>query len=160
MIVVIWGVAGSGKTTIARALGQHLGWAWFDADDYHPEANVAKMAAGVALSDAARQPWLQRLRALIDDYADQTHAVLACSALQMAYRQTLGFGQAHVRSVLLNGSPALIAQRLQQRQAHFMPASLLSSQFDLLQPQHDGLTLDVGQNPDDLVEQISDWLTD
>ncbi|NCF43219.1 MAG: gluconokinase [Proteobacteria bacterium] len=160
MIVVIWGVTGSGKTTIARALGQHLGWAWFDADDYHPKANLAKMAAGVALNDADRQPWLQRLSTLIDDYAGQKNALLACSALQMSYRKTLGFGQDHVRSVLLNGNPALIAQRLQQRQHHFMPASLLDSQFDLLQPQHDGLTLDIGQKPDDLVAQISDWLTD
>ena len=158
MIVVVWGVAGCGKSTVAIELARRLCCEMFDADDFHPESNIKKMAAGRPLNDRDRQPWLTDLRRLVDQYhADET-AVLACSALTVSYRQTLGFEQSYVRSVLLTGDYELIANRLGHRHNHFMPADLLRSQFETLDTAHSGLTLDVRPTSAELVDEIMRWL--
>jgi len=154
MIIIIWGVTGSGKTTISRALGNSLRCPVFDADNFHPEKNIRKMRAGMPLNDEDRYPWLQRLRVLVDSYTDEDVAVLACSALKASYRKMLGFGQPHVRSFLLFGSDTLIAERLARRDNHFMPSSLLPSQMQLLELEHGGLTLNAERTPEQLVSQI------
>ena len=158
MIIVVWGVSGCGKTTIALELARRLGCEAFDADDFHPESNIKKMAAGRPLNDRDRQPWLADLRRLVDQYQTDKTAVLACSALKASYRRTLGFEQAYVRSVLLTGDYALIADRLRHRQGHFMPSDLLRSQFELLETSHTGLTLDVSPTAAELVDDIMHWL--
>lgn len=158
MIIIVWGVAGSGKTTIGKALAAKMSCCFFDADDYHPTANIEKMSGGQPLTDADRLPWLNKLRELVDAHEDSKDAVLACSALRASYRGILGFGLPHVHSVLLDGSKTIVASRLAARTDHFMPAALLDSQFELLDGEHDGLTLSVEQAPEDLVQAITQWL--
>ena len=158
MMIIVWGVAGSGKTTIGKALATKMTWSFFDADDYHPLANIEKMSGGRPLTDADRLPWLNKLRELVDAHKDSKGAVLACSALRASYRGILGFGLHHVRSVLLDGSKTIIASRLLARTDHFMPLTLLDSQLELLDREHDGLTLSIEQAPEDLVQAITQWL--
>ena len=158
MIIIVWGVAESGKTTIAKALAAKMSCCFLDADDYHPTANIEKMSAGQPLTDADRLPWLIKLRELVDAHEDSKDAVLACSALRASYRGILGFGLPHVHSVLLDGSKTIVASRLAARTDHFMPSALLDSQFELLDREHDGLTLSVEQAPEDLVQAITQWL--
>jgi gluconokinase len=137
------GVCGSGKTAVGEALAGALGWPFFDADDFHPPANVAKMAAGQPLDDADRWPWLDRLaeemRAIL---ARGGHAVLACSALKRAYRDRLQRA-GDVRIVYLKGDEATIAARLAARRHKYMPASLLPSQFAALEEPGDALVVDI-----------------
>jgi gluconokinase len=143
--IVVMGVSGSGKTTLGTALAKELHWTFADADDYHPPANVQKMARGEALTDANREPWLQRLRALIEQHLlEQQPLVLACSALKASYRQTLTANLEGVKVVFLNGSRELIAGRMKSRE-HFMPASLLESQLNTLEPPENAIVLDIGQ---------------
>ena len=158
MIIIVWGVAGSGKTTIGKALAAKMSCCFFDADDYHPTANIEKMSGGRPLTDADRLPWLNKLRELVDAHEESKDAVLACSALRTSYRGILGFGLPHVRSVLLDGSKTIVASRLLARTDHFMPSALLDSQFELLDREHDGLTLSIEQAPEDLVQAITQWL--
>lgn len=136
--VIVMGVSGSGKTTTGRALAAALGWPFYDADDYHPADNVAKMAAGRPLTDADRSPWLEALHRLIAGRpAENQSLVLACSALKKAYRDQLRAGNEGVVFVYLHGDYELIAGRMQAREAHFMPADLLRSQFAALEePEH------------------------
>ena len=158
MSIIVWGVAGSGKTTIGKALAARMSCCFFDADDYHPTANIEKMSGGQPLTDADRLPWLNKLRELVDAHEDSKDAVLACSALRASYRGILGFGLPHVRSVLLDGSKTIVASRLLARTDHFMPSALLGSQLELLDREHDGLTLSIEQTPEDLVQAITQWL--
>ena len=158
MIIIVWGVAGSGKTTIGKTLAAEMTCSFFDADDYHPPTNIEKMSGGQPLTDADRLPWLKKLRELVDAHEDSKGAVLACSALRASYRSILGFGLPHVRSVLLDGSKTIIARRLLARTDHFMPTTLLDSQFELLDREHEGLTLSIEQAPEDLVQAITEWL--
>lgn len=158
MIVIVWGVAGSGKTTVGKALAAGMSCPYFDADDFHPAANIKKMAGGQPLTDVDRLPWLKQLREIVDAHDGCKKAVLACSALTFYYRSILGFGLPHVRSVLLDGPESLIASRLKMRKNHFMPTSLLRSQIALLEPEHDGLTLNIEQAPSTLVQTILHWL--
>lgn len=134
-MVVVMGVSSSGKSTIGEALAARLGAPFLDADGWHPEANVQKMRAGIALTDADRWPWLARYgRALAAAAGEAGIAVGACSALRRAYRDHL-VAQAGepILFVHLDGDRELIASRIAQRQHHYMPASLLESQFDLLE---------------------------
>jgi len=143
VIVVVMGVSGSGKSAVGQALATDLGWPFFDADDFHPEANVAKMAAGTPLTDADRWPWLDRLAAemaAIDGRGQ--HAVLACSALRQAYRDRISRA-VPVRFVHLAGDRDTIAARLSARKDHYMPPSLLASQLATLEPPHDAIVVDV-----------------
>ncbi|HET7672121.1 MAG TPA: gluconokinase [Burkholderiales bacterium] len=142
MIVVVMGVSGVGKTTIGRLVAERLGWRFIDADDHHPAANVAKMAAGIPLQDSDRWPWLDRLNEILRQERD---AVLACSALKESYRQRLLAGIADPRVVFLEGDKALIASRLAARKHRYMPAALLDSQLAALEPPARAIRVDVAQ---------------
>ena len=133
--LIVIGMSGSGKSTIASSLAERLDWTFEDADRFHPASNVAKMAAGHPLTDEDRWPWLQAIADEIDRVCRAGgHVVIACSALKRAYRDLLVHGRADVRMVFLKGTQALIADRLAQRKGHFMPAGLLDSQFKTLEP--------------------------
>ena len=133
--LIVMGVSGSGKSTIAAALAERLGWTFEDGDRFHPASNVAKMSAGHPLTDDDRWPWLQAIADEIDRVCNAGgHIVMACSALKRAYREILVHGRGDVRIVFLNGSRTLIADRLARRKEHFMPPGLLDSQFKTLEP--------------------------
>jgi gluconokinase len=157
VIVLVCGVAGVGKTTIGRLLAQELAWEFYDADDFHPAANIEKMKAGIPLTDEDRRPWLDRLRQLVKrSLAAHENAVVACSALKRAYRERLRVNE-EVQIVFLRASRARVSEHLQQRRGHFMPAALLGSQFtDLEEPQPDEhvLTVDVEGSPHDVTSLI------
>jgi gluconokinase len=152
VIAVLMGVSGAGKTTLGDALARRLGWRFIDADDYHPAANVAKMAAGQPLEDQDRFPWLDRLNDLLKS---EKNAVLACSALKERYRQRLAAGVASVKWIYLKGEPELIRRRLKERRHRYMPASLLDSQFAALEPPADAVTIDVSDSVDACVARIA-----
>jgi gluconokinase len=133
VVLAVMGVSGSGKTTVGALLAGDLGWPYADADSFHPEANVAKMAAGHPLDDADRAPWLAAIAAWIDQrIARREASVVTCSALKRRYRDTLR--RPEVQFVYLQGSEPLIAQRLAARHGHFFRAELLASQFADLEP--------------------------
>ena len=134
--LIVMGVSGSGKSTIAEALAERLGWRYEDGDSFHPASNVAKMSAGHPLTDEDRWPWLHAIADEIDRVCDgrRAHVVIACSALKRAYRDMLVHGRDDVRIVFLDGTQELIADRLAQRKGHFMPPGLLTSQFKTLEP--------------------------
>ena len=143
MIVVVMGVSGSGKSVVGQALATDLGWPFFDADDFHPEANVAKMAAGTPLTDADRWPWLDRLTAEMKAIEGRgADAVLACSALRQAYRDRISRA-GDVRYVHLSGDHDTIAMRLAGRKNHYMPPTLLASQLATLEAPTDAIVIDV-----------------
>jgi gluconokinase len=147
MIVVLMGVSGSGKTKVGKALAADLGWPFLDADDYHPEANVAKMTAGTPLTDADRWPWLDRVATEMGAVLVRGgHAVLACSALKQAYRDRLAScarAPDDVRFVYLKGDYETIAPRVARRTHRYMPACLLASQFATLEEPKDAIVVDV-----------------
>ena len=156
MVIVIMGVSGAGKTTVGRALADALSADFAEGDTYHPPENVAKMASGTPLDDADRLPWLNALSREIGTWLDAGRTVvLACSALKRRYRDILreGHGGA-VRFVYLKGDGPLIQGRLDERRDHFMPASLLMSQFDALEEPRDAIWIDVAESPDDIVPRI------
>lgn len=153
---LIMGVAGCGKTTVGRALAARLGWAFFDADDYHPPENIAKMSAGIPLTDEDRAGWLARLHQLIMECLINDHpAVLACSALKETYRQVLLEGSSGVQVVYLRADYDLCYRRLSGRSGHYMPVSLLASQFDTLEEPADALVVDAGLNVEEIMDQIT-----
>jgi len=152
VIAVVMGVSGAGKTAIGEALARELGWRFIDADDYHPEANVAKMAAGQALDDEDRWPWLDRLNTVLKE---ERQAVLACSALKERYRARLARGIGDVEWIYLKGDFDLIRSRLAQRRHRYMPASLLESQFAALEPPAQAITIDVEADVPTCVAQIA-----
>ena len=136
--LIVMGVSGSGKSTVGEALAQRLGWRFEDGDKFHPASNVAKMHAGIPLTDDDRWPWLKAIADEIDrGCAVGSPAIIACSALKRAYRDVLVHGRNDVRFVYLRGDQALIARRLALRKGHFMPPGLLTSQFQTLQPPTD-----------------------
>ena len=154
--VVLMGVTGCGKTTVGRLLEDRLGWPFLDGDDFHPEANVARMAAGIPLRDEDRWPWLRRLSDEIGRRLDAGRScVLGCSALKEAYREVLREGRAEsVRFVHLSGSEALIAGRLSERVHRYMPAGLLRSQFEALEPPLDAVLVDVSGTPEEAASAV------
>ncbi|HEY5412696.1 MAG TPA: gluconokinase [Caulobacteraceae bacterium] len=134
-VLVVMGVSGSGKTTIARPVAERLGWTFQEGDDLHPAANIAKMASGHPLTDADRAPWLAAIGAWIDrQIAAGASGVIACSVLKRAYRDQLRAGRPEVRLVYLKGDETTICTRVERRKGHFMPPSLLGSQFAALEP--------------------------
>jgi gluconokinase len=149
VVLVVMGVSGSGKTTIARPVAERLGWPFQEGDDLHPQANIDKMRSGHALDDADRAPWLAAVRAWIDARAAAGESgVITCSALKRAYRDRLRDGQPATRLVYLKGEEALILQRVEARRGHFMPPSLLDSQFQTLEaptPDEHPIVIDIRQ---------------
>jgi gluconokinase len=155
MVIVLMGVSGAGKTTVGRLLAEALGAEFAEGDAYHPPENVEKMRRGIPLEDADRWPWLQILAAQIDRWRAAGHTVvLACSALKQRYRDVLAKDRPGVRFVHLEGDKALIRMRLDRRQGHYMPATLLDSQFAALEPPADAITLDVAGTPEEIVADI------
>lgn len=150
MIVLAMGVSGSGKSTIGAALAGRLGWEFLDADDFHPPANIGKMAAGKPLEDADRWPWLERLN---QELRRRENAVLACSALKASYRRML-CRDVDCRIVHLRGDFDLLRSRLEARQHRYMPASLLESQFATLEPPAGAIDIDVARPVDECVAAI------
>ena len=133
--LIVMGVSGSGKSTIADALAKRIGWRFEDGDRFHPASNIAKMSAGQPLTDEDRWPWLQAIANEVDRLCGKgQRAVIACSALKRAYRNVLVHGRDDVRIVFLDGTQELIAGRLSARRGHFMPPGLLESQFGTLEP--------------------------
>ncbi len=155
-VVVVMGVAGAGKSTVARDLAQELGWDFADGDDFHPAANVAKMAAGEPLTDVDRLPWLEGIARWIDDeLASGRRGVIACSALKRAYRDALR--RPEVLFVYLSVPRAELYRRVNRRPGHFMPASLLDSQLAALEPpaaDERALTVNADADPRRTVEEI------
>jgi gluconokinase len=166
VIVIVMGVCGCGKSTVGRALANQLGWPFFDADDFHPPANVAKMAKGIALTDQDREPWLDGVAAEMRAVGRKGHhAVLACSALKESYRQCIARGlkdpqaksegSSELRIVYLKGDAKTIEPRLALRSGHFMPASLLESQFAALEEPEHAMVIDIRQTPEAQAAQIA-----
>lgn len=154
-ILILTGVAGSGKSTVGRALAARLGWRFHDADDLHAPASIERMRRGEPLDDELRQPWLRRVRQLIETAAAGGEGVvIACSALKERYRRTLADGIEGIRFVLLRGDPALLRERLERRTGHFAGARLLESQLAALEPPPDALTVDVSLPVDAIVDRI------
>lgn len=134
-IVVVMGVSGSGKTTVAQGISTAMGWEFAEGDDFHPEANLAKMHAGTPLTDEDRWPWLERIGDWISAReAAGESAVVTCSSLRRAYRDVLRRGRPHVRFLHVTAPAEVVQDRMEQRQGHYMPASLLPSQLALLEP--------------------------
>jgi gluconokinase len=154
--IVVMGVSGSGKTTVARLLAGRLGWAFAEADEFHSPANVAKMRAGVALNDADRGPWLAAIADRIDSAREANEPiVVTCSALKRRYRDILVASRPDVALVYLKGDYDTIAQRMAARPHHYMPVSLLKSQFEALEePAADehAIVLDIRRTPEELVD--------
>lgn len=154
-VLLLTGVSGAGKTAVGRAVADRLGWDFFDADDYHPPSNVAKMRRGEGLTDADRAPWLDALRRLIERrLAEHAPAVLACSALKANYRAQLRRGDPRVTVVWLDVDPETIARRLEAREDHFAGPELLTSQFEALEPPAPGEAVRVAVQEG--VDQVAD----
>ena len=161
LVVVVMGVSGCGKSTVGLALAQRMGWRFVDADDFHPSANVEKMRAGIALTDDDRAPWLSKLNAVLRHSAAKGQSiVLACSALRERYRVMLADRLPDLRVVHLTGSFELIEARLKARQHRYMPAALLQSQFNTLEPPTNALTLDIARPVGEIVEEAAARLDD
>ncbi len=158
MIVIVMGVTGSGKTSVGRLLTEQLGWEFADGDDFHPRANVEKIARGIPLNDEDRGPWLERLRVQITNWITNGRSgVLACSALKRGYRQELSVGP-EVRFVYLKGSAELIAQRLRARRGHFADEKILAGQFADLEEPETAVIVDIAQTPEAIVAGIRERL--
>ena len=156
--VVLMGVSGSGKSTIAEALAKRVGWRCEDGDKFHPASNVAKMSAGQPLTDEDRWPWLKAIADEIDRLCGKEQpAVFACSALKRSYREVLVHGRDDVRIVFLDGSQELIAARLAVRKGHFMPPGLLDSQFGTLErpaSDEDAVAVSIDGDVEEIVDDI------
>jgi gluconokinase len=160
-VVIIMGVSGSGKSTIGLALAAKHGGIFHDADDFHPPANIAKMASGTPLDDTDRAPWLEHMREEVVDAAlPGTLTVLACSALKKIYRDMLGCTAPDVGLVYLKGDPATLTNRLSSREGHFMKAGMLESQLSTLEEPHpdEGLTVNIDGTVDEIVSSIEQAL--
>ncbi len=158
--IVVFGVSGAGKTTVGQRLADALHRTFADADDFHSPESVRKMSASIPLTDGDRLPWLQSVRDWMDRQNDEGNGtVVACSALKRAYRDALRAGRGEVLFVHLSGTPEIIRGRLDGRSGHFMPAALLTSQFEALEPlapDEAGLQVDVESSVDSIVSTVCD----
>jgi carbohydrate kinase (thermoresistant glucokinase family) len=163
-VLVIMGVSGSGKSTIARLLARELGWPCRDGDEFHPPANVAKMRGGTPLTDDDRWPWLRAIAAWIDERRiAHEPGIVTCSALKRRYREVLIGARSGVRLIYLKGDEELIAQRLASRNHHFMPKSLLQSQFATLEepgPDEHPIVVSIEPKPAAIAAEIIPALRD
>ena len=161
-VIVVMGVASSGKTSLGERLAERLGWPFRDADSFHPPENVAKMAGGTPLNDDDRKPWLAAIAAWIDDLrAKGEHGIVTCSALKRAYRQVIVGDRPDVALVYLKGSRELIGRRMAARQHHFMPPALLDSQFAALEepgPDENALVVSVEAGKEAIVQDMVERL--
>ncbi|GAB4412008.1 MAG: gluconokinase [Bacteroidia bacterium] len=156
MILILTGVSGSGKTTIGKLLSKRTGWPFRDGDDFHSPENIAKMQRGEPLDDADRAPWLLSIRSAIEAYLEAGQsAIFACSALKASYREVLRRDDKRIHFVLLQGSSEIIADRLALRKGHYMPATLLQSQIDALEPLDNGTQVSVEQSPELVADEIA-----
>ncbi len=157
-VILVMGVSGSGKTTVGAMLAGRLGWEFVDGDDFHSPANVAKMHAGHPLDDADRWPWLDSIALWIDAVrATGGRGIVACSALRRVYRERLAAGREEVTVLFLEGNPDTVAQRQARRTGHYMPASLVASQFATLEPPGEGeraIRVSVAPAPSDVVDRV------
>ena len=153
-MIVIFGVSGCGKTTIGKALANQLQLPFYDADHFHPEANIKKMSNGLPLNDDDRLPWLTILSEKIEDWSKNGNAVLACSALKERYRLQLASKGTQITWVYLNGTFKCIENRLQNRTDHFMKAELLKSQFDALEVPDYGIHVNIDATPEHIINSI------
>ena len=155
MVLILMGPMGCGKTTIGKMLAAKLGWSFHDGDNFHPERNVEKMRAGIALTDEDRKAWLNKLHANIQRWLrEKQNSILACSALKQAYRDMLGVDQNTVRTVYLKGSYELLRKRIEERQHPYMGKNLLRGQLDTVEEPKDGLTVDISATPETIVSII------
>jgi gluconokinase len=156
--LVVMGVSGSGKTTVAELLAKQLGWPFMEGDRLHPPANVEKMRQGIPLTDADRAPWLDRIGEELKSWAAEGKSgVLTCSALKRAYRDRIRAARPDVRFIYVKGSETLIEARVAARHHEYMPASLLRSQFDTLEeptPDEQAVTVDAGGSADEEVAAV------
>lgn len=153
--IIIMGVAGTGKTSVGKSLSGNLGWTFLDGDDYHSQENVAKMAAGQPLSDQDRLPWLAALHDLIRDHLREGRSlILACSALRENYREVLAAGLPTLIFVHLTGEFELIFNRLASRGGHYLKPEMLQSQFDILEPPKQAITVDIEQSLEAVTSEI------
>jgi gluconokinase len=161
-LIVVMGVSGSGKTTVARGIASAMGWPFAEGDDFHPEANVAKMSSGQPLTDEDRWPWLRTIGSWLSEQEESgRNAVVTCSALRRVYRDLLRDGRPDVRFCHVEADAALIEERLTHRSGHYMPPSLLPSQLAVLeplQPDEPGVTVSVAGTPEGIVERALDAL--
>jgi gluconokinase len=149
------GVTGSGKTTVAALFAKKTGAIFYEGDDFHPSENVAKMRAGIPLTDTDRKSWLQILRKIVvGALAKNEFSVLTCSALKVKYRDELAEDDPRVKFVYLTGPPALIEERLKNRREHFMPPTLLASQLAILEPPSDALVISCAPSPEAIVADL------
>lgn len=156
MLLIIAGVSGTGKSTIGKLLADKLHIPFFDGDDFHPEANVQKMASGNALTDDDRKPWLESLAKELSSWENQNGAVLACSSLKESYRKILASQcKTKIYWVMLSGSAELLTERLESRQGHFMGSKLLQSQLDTLELPDYGLIIDIKPSINEIVSEVA-----
>jgi gluconokinase len=154
-LILLTGVAGTGKTTVGRQLASELGWPYYEADDFHSDANKQKMGQGVPLDDADRAPWLAAIRAAMDECRGAGRsAVFTCSALKESYRRVLMDDAPGTCLVFLSGDRELLLARMAQRAGHYMKPGMLDSQLAALEPPANALRLDVRQTPGELVAEI------
>jgi gluconokinase len=155
LILIFMGVSGSGKTKVAKLFAEKTGAVFYEGDDFHPPANIAKMREGIPLTDEDRAQWLQALReVIVRSLVRNELAAVTCSALKAKYREQLEGGDARVRFVFLTGSQELIEERLKRRSGHFMPPTLLASQFATLEPPSDALTFSCEKTPEQIVSEL------
>ena len=157
-VIYIMGVAGSGKTTIGKLLSDAIGLPFFDADDFHSSANTKKMQAGLPLTDEDRQPWIERLNELGIKQSKLNGAIIGCSALKKKYREQLEGGITKCSWIFLQGDYDIIYERMKKRSHHFMPAQLLQSQLESLEIPAAALTIDIGNEPAEIVNNIVQYL--
>ncbi|MGK7882103.1 MAG: gluconokinase [Crocosphaera sp.] len=155
MLYLIMGVSGSGKTTIGQALSQKLGCTFYDADDFHPPENIAKMSRGIPLNDSDRLPWLKAIKLLINQHQEENkNTVITCSALKQSYRDLLQENTTDIIFIYLQGSYETILKRLQDRSKHFMKENMLISQFKTLEEPENAVIIDINLSVEEIVQEI------